>query len=78
MTRKSAPDTRDNLAAEIARLTRLGLDPAQIADRLGIPMERVGAVSSGMTDSAPADLGARDQTAADSFPASDPPPGPGA
>jgi hypothetical protein len=78
MTRKTAPDARGNLAAEIARLTRLGLDPAQIAERLGVPVERVGASSSGITDSAPGDLGGRDQTAADSFPASDPPPGPGA
>jgi hypothetical protein len=77
MTQKT-PGNDDNLAVEIARLARLGLDPAQIAERLGIPVERVGASQSGVTDSAPGDLGGRDETAADSFPASDPPPGPGA
>jgi hypothetical protein len=78
VTHETSPDPANNLAAEIARLTRLGLDRAEIADRLGIPVERVADSSSGMTDSSPGGLGRRDQTSADSFPASDPPPGPGA
>ncbi len=67
-----------NIAPRIARLAARGLEPAEIALELGIPEERVAAGSLGATDAAPDDLGETDKVVADSFPASDPPPGPAA
>jgi len=66
----------DNLAPEIANLARQGLSVPQIAERLGVSESRIAAELDGYTDAAPADVDGRDKTSADSFPASDPPPGP--
>jgi len=68
----------DNLAPDIARLGRLGLSAGEIAERLGVPPERIAQTERGMTDAAPGGLGGRDATTADSHPASDPPASPAA
>ena len=64
-----------NLTAEIANLWKQGLSAQEIADRLDIPFE---VVAEAIGAAAPEELEGRDRTVADSFPASDAPPGPGA
>jgi hypothetical protein len=65
-------------AAEIARLAKLGLNDQEIAEQLGIPVERIAHASGGATDAAPSNDGLSDQdrVLADTHPASDPPPSP--
>jgi hypothetical protein len=68
----------DNLASDIANLARQGLSVPQIAGQLGVSESRIAAELDGYTDAAPDDAEGHDKTSADSFPASDPPPGPAA
>jgi hypothetical protein len=65
-------------SAEIARLAALGLSDEEIAERLGIPVERIAHGSGGAMDAAPpdGDLSDQDRVLADTHPASDPPPSP--
>jgi orotate phosphoribosyltransferase-like protein len=56
----------DDLTQQIAELRAEGLTTEQIAERLGVSVSRVGG----------SDLTGYDETDAESFPASDPPPGP--
>jgi IS30 family transposase len=58
-----------NLATEIADLARRGLSVPQIAERLGVSESRIAAELDAHADAA---------EGTDSFPASDPPPGPAA
>jgi hypothetical protein len=66
-----------SLGAAIARLREDGLDQQRIAEQLGIPVERV-AEHLADSEAAPAGPSGEDRVTDDSFPASDPPPGPGA
>jgi DNA-directed RNA polymerase specialized sigma24 family protein len=65
-----------NLTTEIAKLWKQGLSAREIADRMDIPYEQVAEAMGVATDAAQGDLDGRDRTVADSFPASDAPPGP--
>jgi len=67
-----------HLTTEIANLWKQGLSAQEIADRLGVPYERVAEAIGAAPGAAPEDMEDRDRTVADSFPASDAPPGPGA
>jgi transcriptional regulator with XRE-family HTH domain len=67
----------DNLSSEIAELARQGLSLPQIAERLGVSESQIAAELDSHAP-APDDRRDPDEASADSFPASDPPPGPAA
>jgi hypothetical protein len=63
----------DDLTAEIADLARQGLSVRQMAVRLGVSEARIASALDGGTAGASP---SPDEVSDDSFPASDPPPGP--